>query len=66
LDTSAPDRDSRRLGVLIRLSIKADELHDQATKSKTLGTAAYQKQQNELYQQAEKLVSTAAPADNDD
>ena len=66
LDTSAPDRDSRRLGVLIRLSIKADELHDQATKSKTLGTVAYQKQQNELYEQAERLVRTAAPADNDD
>ena len=66
LDTSAPDRDSRRLGVLIRLSIKADELHDQATKSKTLESAAYQKQQNELYEQAVKLVSTAAPADNDD
>ena len=66
LDTSAPDRDSRRLGVLIRLSIKADELHDQAAKSKTLESAAYQKQQNELIDQAEKLVNTAAPADNDD
>jgi len=66
LDTSAPDRDSRRLGVLIRLSIKADELHDQATKSQTLESAAYQKQQKELYEQAVKLVSSAAPADNDD
>ena len=66
LDTSAPDRDSRRLGVLTRLSIKADELHDQATKSNALETAAYQKQQRELYEQAEELVSTAAPADNDD
>ena len=66
LDTSAPDRDSYRLGVLIRLSIKADELHEQAAKSKTLESAAYQKQQNELYDEAEKLVSTAAPADNDD
>jgi YVTN family beta-propeller protein len=66
LDTSAPDRDSRRLGVLIRLSIKADELHDQAEKAKTLETASYQKQQNELYEQAVKLVNTAAPPDNDD
>lgn len=66
LDTSAPDRDSRRLGVLIRLSIKADELHDQATKDGTLESAAYQKQQNELYEQAVKLVSTGTPADNDD
>ncbi|MBZ5657923.1 MAG: hypothetical protein LAO56_21895 [Acidobacteriia bacterium] len=66
LDTSSPDRDSRRLGVLIRLSIKADELHDQATKDKTLESSVYQKQQNELYEQAVKLVGTAAPADNDD
>jgi hypothetical protein len=66
LDTSGPDRDSRRLGVLIRLSLKADQLHDQAEKAKTLETASYQKQQNELYEQATKLVSTAAPADNDD
>ena len=66
LDTSAPDRDSRRLGVLIRLSIKADQLHDQAEKTKALETASYEKQQNELYDQAVKLVSTAVPADNDD
>jgi len=66
LDTSAPDRDSHRLGVLIRLSIKADELHDQAAKSKTLESAAYQKKQNELFDQAEKMVNTAAPADHDD
>ena len=66
LDTSAPDRDSRRLGVLTRLSLKADELHDQAAKAKQLESASYQKQQNELYEQALKLVSTAAPADNDD
>ncbi|MFI5248150.1 MAG: alkaline phosphatase family protein, partial [Nitrospirales bacterium] len=66
LDTSAPDRDSRRLGALIRLSIKADELHDQAAKSKNLESVAYQKRQNDLYEQAAKLVSRAAPADNDD
>jgi YVTN family beta-propeller protein len=66
LDTSAPDRDSRRLGVLIRLSIKADQLHEQAEKAKTLETASYQKQQSDLYEEAVKLTSTAAPADNDD
>jgi hypothetical protein len=49
-----------------RLSIEADQLRDQATKSETLGTAPYQKQQNDLYEQAEKLVRTAAPADSDD
>jgi hypothetical protein len=52
--------------VLIRLSIKADQLHDQAEKAKTLETASYQKQQNELYEQAVKLVNTAALANNDD
>jgi len=59
LDTSAPDRDSRRLGVLIRLTLKADELHDQATKAKTLETVAYKKQQSDLYEQAVK--QTVAP-----
>ena len=66
LDTSAPDKDSQRLGVLIRLSIKAEELYEQAAKSNTLESAAYQKQQNALYDEAEKLVDTAGPADNDD
>ena len=66
LDTSAPDKDSQRLGVLVRLSIEADQLHDQAAKSNTLESAAYQKQQNALYAEAEKLVSTGAPADDDD
>ncbi len=66
LDTSAPDRDSRRLGVLIRLSIKADQLHEQAEKTRALETASYEKQQNDLYDQAVKLVNTAVPADNDD
>jgi hypothetical protein len=61
LDTSAPHRDSRRLGVLIRLSIKTDQLHEQADKTKTLETASYKKQQNYLYDQAVKLVSTRSP-----
>jgi YVTN family beta-propeller protein len=66
LDTSAPDKDSARLGVLIRLSLQADELHNQAAKNKSLASAAYQKKQNALYDEAEKLVNTAAPVDNDD
>jgi YVTN family beta-propeller protein len=66
LDTASPDRDSRRLGALIRMTIKADELFHQAENSKTLETASYQKQQNALYEQAVKLVNAAAPADNDD
>jgi YVTN family beta-propeller protein len=66
LDTSAPDRDSRRLGVLIRISLRADRLHEQAAKANALETVAYRKQQNDLYEEAVKLVNTAAPADNDD
>jgi YVTN family beta-propeller protein len=66
LDTSAPDRDSRRLGVLIRLSQQADDLHVAAEKSKTLESPAYRKQQQELYDAALKLVNTGAPRDSDD
>ena len=66
LDTSDPDKDSQRLGVLARLSIEADQLHESAAKSKTLESASYQKQQNTLYDEAEKLVNTAAPDDDDD
>ena len=65
LDTSAPDRDSRRLGVLLRLSLEADQLHRRAEKAKLLEAASYQKQQNELYEEAVKLVSVAAPVDED-
>src|SRR5262249_28859336 len=45
LDTSAPDRDSSRLGALTRLSIRADELHRQAAKSRRLRTSSYKTQQ---------------------
>ena len=65
LDTSAPDRDSHRLGQLGRLSQAADELHKEAAKDKTLNTAKYKKEQAKLYQAAVKLVSTGAPRDND-
>jgi hypothetical protein len=66
LDTSVPDRDSRRLGILLRLSVEADQLHRRAEKSKLLETASYQKQQDELFEEAVKLVSAAAPVDDDD
>jgi YVTN family beta-propeller protein len=66
LDTSAPDRDSRRLGVLIRLSQQADDLHNAAEKSNTLDSASYKKEQKELYESAMKLVNTGAPQDSDD
>jgi len=66
LDTTTPDRDSRRLGILLRLSVEADQLHKRAEQAKLLETAAYHKQQTELYDEAVKLVSEAAPADDDD
>jgi hypothetical protein len=65
LDTSAPDSDRRRLGVIIRLSAKADELHVVASKDDLLDTAEYKKSQKELYESAVGLVNTTAPVDND-
>ena len=65
LDTSAPDRDSHRLGQLGRLSMAADDLHNEAAKDKKLNPAQYKKEQAKLYQEAVKLVNTGAPKDND-
>jgi YVTN family beta-propeller protein len=65
LDTSAPDRDSRRLGVLTRLVQQADKLRETATKNKMLDTASYKKAQKDIYDSAVKLVSSDAP-DSDD
>jgi len=66
LDTSAPDRDSRRLGGLTRLVLQADKLRETATKNKTLSTPSYSKQQKDLYDEAVKLVNTGTPVDSDD
>jgi hypothetical protein len=41
LDTSSPDKDSRRLGALTRLSARADELHREAAKTHQLQAASY-------------------------
>ncbi len=65
LDTSAPDRDSHRLGQLGRLSMEADDLHNQAAKQHKLNTASYKKEQAQLYQMAVALVGSNAPKDND-
>ena len=65
LDTSAPDRDSIRLGSLGRLSQAADDLHKKAAKQGRLNTKWYLKEQAELYEQAVRLVNTAAPATHD-
>jgi len=66
LDTSAPDRDSHRLGLLGRLSMAADDLHDSAAKQNRLKSKEYKKQQAEFYTAALKLVNAPKPKDNDD
>ena len=65
LDTSGPDRDSIRLGTLGRLSQAADNLHNKAAKQGSLNAKSYRKEQAELYEQALRLVNTAAPAQHD-
>ncbi len=52
LDTSAPDRDSRRLGTLARLSMLADVLHAEAVRQNALQDKDYLDQQARLYEMA--------------
>ncbi len=66
LDTSAPDRDSHRLGALARLSMKADDLHKSAVKSHTLTLKNYKLAQDSLYKRALAVVSAPNPRDSDD
>ena len=66
LDTSAPDRDSHRLGALARLSMAADDLHSTAARQRQLKSVTYKKQQSQLYATALKLVNAPAPRDSDD
>ena len=61
LDTSAPDRDSYRLGALGRLSMHADRLHRAAQQKGALRTRAYRKEQAALYATAVRLVNAPAP-----
>src|SRR5262249_11218659 len=65
LNTSAPDRDSRGLGALGRLSMAADHLHAEAATAHRLETAAYKARQRAIYKEA--LAVAAKPArDTDD
>ena len=57
LDLSGPDRDSRRLGSLARLSMLADTLHSEAERKQALGDASYIRRQAELYDLAVEMVS---------
>jgi YVTN family beta-propeller protein len=66
LDTSSPDKDSRRLGALTRLSARADELHRDAAKIHQLHAASYKSSQKQLYAAALKVVNTPGARDTDD
>ncbi|HEY2585832.1 MAG TPA: alkaline phosphatase family protein [Tepidisphaeraceae bacterium] len=66
LDTSAPDRDSRRLGALARASMAADRLHADAARANQLNAEEYRERQEELYHVAQAIVRTGAPGDADD
>ncbi len=67
LDTSSPDRDSLRLGMLARLSIQADELHATAAQQHRLNARSYKQAQKRLYLEAMSVVNTGAPKrDSDD
>jgi YVTN family beta-propeller protein len=57
LDTLAPDRDSHLLGALARLSVRADDLRNQAAKVGGLRTARYQGRQLQLYRIALRMVA---------
>ena len=66
LDLSGPDRDSHRLGVLTRLSMKADDLHKAAVKKGHLRAPQYKATQARLYTLASNVVKGPAPRDADD
>jgi hypothetical protein len=56
LDLSGPDRDSRRLGALARLSMLADTLHTEAVMRNTLLSQNHIEQQAQLYQMAAAIA----------
>jgi hypothetical protein len=66
LETSAPDRDSHRLGALTRLSLSADELYNEAKKNGILRSKGYRSQQKLLYKSAQNVIRSSAPRDSDD
>ncbi len=66
LDTSAPDRDSERLGILTRLSMQADALHAAAGRKHHLHAALYKTAQAHLYRMALALTHAAAPRPGSD
>jgi phosphoesterase family protein len=63
LDTSGPDRDSRRLGAIGRLSMAADRLHADAVRAQTIRSRAYRALQAKLYNQAVAVTKLARDDD---
>jgi len=66
LDTSAPDRDSARLGALSRLSMLADDLNEQAAAANQLRSRTYRSAQAAIYAEGLKIVKAPKPGDIDD
>jgi YVTN family beta-propeller protein len=66
LDTSAPDRDSTRLGALGRLSMLADDLHQQAAADNRLKSRAYRSAQSAIWAEGLRIVKAPKPRDADD
>jgi hypothetical protein len=63
LDTSEPDEDSLRVGILGRMTMQADDLHNAAAQSRQLDSQDYKEAQDDLYQAALKLVNSGATDD---
>ena len=66
LDTSGPDLDSARLGALGRLSMAADQLHEEAAAKSQLKTRAYRSSQAKIYREALRIAKGPKPLDADD
>ncbi len=66
LDTSAPDRDSHRLGALHRLIVQADALYAAGAKKNHLNTSDYKYCQSKIYKTALAVVNGPARRDDDD
>ena len=60
LDTSAPDRDSRRLGLLARISMAADRLYKSARAEHSLQAPEHRNQQRRLLALARAVVEQPA------
>jgi YVTN family beta-propeller protein len=66
LNTSQPDQDSRRLGVLGSLSMRADDLYKKAEKNGQLESSAYLEEQQTLMRLAKTIVEARNADDPDD